>query len=95
MFCRIADPVDAVEPLYVALANGAVELLLGFLGLDDLLQRYLEQTRRVVDVLGDKNVARQAIAHLAGLHDQRDDLVAEPIRRRPQPRTEREHANPH
>ncbi len=64
---RGGDPVDAVITPHGAGTNGALELLFGFLGGDDLFKGDFKQARCVVRVMRDVDVARQAVAHRARL----------------------------
>src|SRR6185312_159480 len=60
-------PVDPVITAYNAVANGFFKLLLDGLGRDHFLKRHFENARRIIDILGDENIARQTITDVARL----------------------------
>ncbi len=72
----LGDPIVVVVAAHLALANGAFELLVGFLGGDDLQQRVLEQANAILRIVGDEDVAGEAVAQLAGLKRRPHDRLA-------------------
>ena len=78
----VTDPIDAVIAAHHALSDRAFELSFGLLGGHDLLERDFENAGRVIRIAGDENLAREAIANLAGLGRETYTLRGQPVRGR-------------
>ncbi len=91
----LGDPIVVVVALHLALANGALELLVGVLGGDGLFQGVFEQADLVVRVLGDEHASRQAVAELTRLEHGAGDDLALLVGGLTAPDAEGEHQRPH
>src|SRR5262245_9370077 len=91
----LGEPVVAVETLHLALADRALELLVGLLAGDGLGERIVEHPEAVARIVGDEDVAGETVAESPRLERSAYDRLAGRVARRAPPRAQGEHERRH
>src|SRR5262245_41049377 len=91
----LGEPVVAVETLHLALADRALELLVGLLAGDGFGERIVEQADAVARIVRDEDVAGETVAESPWLERSAHDRFARRVARRPPPRAQGEDERRH
>src|SRR5262245_59828704 len=91
----LGEPVVAVETLHFALADRALELLVGLLAGNGLGERIVEHPEAVARIVGDEDMAGETVAESPGFERSAHDRLARRVARRAPTRAQRKDERRH